>query len=168
MVYFVKKINILLISNLLKTFKIEDFLNNLTNILDKCIHCNLLLKAPAKNLIYIKKNGKNKILVDDTEVSNNSLLNSVKLIKEKDSPSSNINYDFLFKILLIGDRNIGKASIIVLFIEDFFKEDIQSTIGNDFKVILLELEPDTYENMQILDTFYSQRFKLLTIPFIKS
>ena len=126
------------------------------------------LKPQQKKLIYIKKNGKNKILVDDAEVSNNSLLNSVKLIKEKDSPSLNINYDFLFKILLIGDRNIGKTSIIVLFIEDFFKEDIQSTIGNDFKFILLELEPDTYGKMQILNNSYSQRFKLLNIPFIKS
>ena len=128
----------------------------------------MLLKTTAKKIIYIKKNSKNKILVNDAEVSNNSLLNSVKLIKEKDSLSSNINYDFLFKISLIGDSNIGKASIIVLFIEDFFKEDIQSTIGNDFKVILLELEPETSGKMQILDTSYSKRFKLLTIPFIKS
>ena len=117
---------------------------------------------------YIKKNSQNRILVDNAEVSNHSLSNSVKIIKGKDSPSSNINYDFLFKISLIGDRNIGKTPIIVLFIEDFFKEDIQPNIGNDFKVILLELEPDTSGKMQILDNSYSQRFKLLTIPFIKS
>ena len=118
--------------------------------------------------VYIKKNHKKRNLVDDVEVSNNSPSSSVKIIKGKDTPSSNINYDFLFKISLIGDSNVGKTSIILRFIDDFFKDDTQSTIGIDFKVVSLELEPDIYGKMQIWDTCGSERFKSLTTSFIKS
>ena len=163
------------------TFKIEDFLNydsNGNTELNKYLkyrnrksnHCNLILKTPNKKTksVYIKKNRKNRNLVDDVEVSNNSLSNSVKILKGKDNPSSNINYDFLFKISLIGDSNVGKTSIIVRFIDDYFKDDTQSTIGIDFKVVSLELEPDIYGKMQIWDTCGSERFKSLTTSFIKS
>ena len=41
------------------------------------------------------------------------------------------DYDHLFKLLLIGDSNVGKSSILVRFTDDDFDEDQSATIGNE-------------------------------------
>lgn len=38
-------------------------------------------------------------------------------------------YDFLFKLLLIGDSGVGKTCILVRFSEDAFNSTFISTIG---------------------------------------
>ena len=38
-------------------------------------------------------------------------------------------YDFLFKILLIGDDSVGKTSILQRFVEGSFTLDTIATIG---------------------------------------
>ena len=40
------------------------------------------------------------------------------------------NYDFLFKLLLIGDSGVGKTEILVRFSEDAFNSTFIPTIGN--------------------------------------
>ena len=110
----------------------------------------MLLKTPKENkTVYIKKNSQNWILVDNAEVPNHSLSNSVKIIKGKDSPSSNINYDFLFKISLIGDRNTGKTSIQGRYIVNNWNRFF------DYKVGLLELVLDIYGKINIWDTSWN-------------
>jgi small GTP-binding protein len=104
------------------------------------------------------------------EKDNNS--SSIKITKQKqltnNNSSNDINYDYLFKIALIGDSATGKTSILLRFVDDFFTEDTKSTIGIDFKFVSLELEPNIYGKMQIWDTCGSERFKSLTTSFIKS
>jgi small GTP-binding protein len=77
------------------------------------------------------------------------------------------NYDYLFKISLIGDSGIGKTSILLRFTDNVFKDDTQSTIGVDFKIVSVNLN-NSFIKMQIWDTCGSERFKGLTSSFIKS
>ena len=44
-------------------------------------------------------------------------------------------YDFLFKLLLIGDSGVGKTCILVRFSEDAFNSTFISTIGETASVI---------------------------------
>jgi GTPase SAR1 family protein len=37
-----------------------------------------------------------------------------------------------FKILLIGDGNVGKSSLLLRFADDSFREDYMVTVGVDF------------------------------------
>ena len=41
-------------------------------------------------------------------------------------------YDFLFKLLLIGDSGVGKTCILVRFSEDAFNSTFISTIGEEY------------------------------------
>jgi hypothetical protein len=41
-------------------------------------------------------------------------------------------YDFLFKILLIGNSGVGKSALIMRFADDIFHTSFASTIGVDF------------------------------------
>lgn len=44
-------------------------------------------------------------------------------------------YDYLFKLLLIGDSGVGKTSILFRFSEDAFNISFISTIGKYFQSI---------------------------------
>ena len=42
------------------------------------------------------------------------------------------DFDFLFKIVLIGDSGVGKTNILSQFIKKEFSEDNKPTIGVEF------------------------------------
>ena len=45
-------------------------------------------------------------------------------------------YDYLFKLLLIGDSGVGKTCVLFRFSEDAFNSTFISTIGNVLRVIV--------------------------------
>lgn len=58
---------------------------------------------------------------------------------------SNVNnrYDYLFKLLLIGDSGVGKSCLLLRFADDTYTESYISTIGVDFKIRTIELDGKT-------------------------
>ena len=52
-------------------------------------------------------------------------------------------YDFLFKLLLIGDSGVGKTSLMLSYTEGVFSSSYISTIGIDFKVRTLDIDGST-------------------------
>jgi small GTP-binding protein len=111
-----------------------------------------------------------EILNQGIELPKEGPSNSIKILKKDKHGDvlSNISYNYLFKVSLIGDSSTGKTSILLRFIDNCFTEDTKSTIGVDFKIVSLELEPKIYAKMQIWDTCGSERFKSLTSSFIKT
>ena len=122
------------------------------------------------NINDIKKEEPQEMQNNGIEIPNNIPSKSIKILKKDKHGEvlSNISYSYLFKVSLIGDSSTGKTSILLRFIDDYFTEDTKSTIGVDFKLVSLELEPKIYAKMQIWDTCGSERFKSLTSSFIKT
>ena len=50
------------------------------------------------------------------------------------------NFDFLFKIVLIGDANVGKTCIVQRFKYGTFVEKHSSTIGVDFTLKTIDID----------------------------
>ena len=46
----------------------------------------------------------------------------------------NQEYDYLIKVLLLGDSGTGKSSLILRYTDDTFNSSLVSSIGVDFKV----------------------------------
>jgi len=44
------------------------------------------------------------------------------------------DYDYLIKLLLIGDSGVGKSCLLLRFSEDTFTSSFITTIGIDFKI----------------------------------
>ena len=45
----------------------------------------------------------------------------------------NKDYDYLFKLVLIGDAGVGKSCFLLRFADDTFNESYIATIGVDFR-----------------------------------
>jgi Ras-related protein Rab-1A len=43
------------------------------------------------------------------------------------------NYDYIFKIIIVGSSAVGKTSILLRFADDSFEEIYVSTLGVDFR-----------------------------------
>ncbi|EDL90834.1 RAB8A, member RAS oncogene family, isoform CRA_d [Rattus norvegicus] len=72
-------------------------------------------------------------------------------------------YDYLFKLLLIGDSGVGKTCVLFRFSEDAFNSTFISTIGIDFKIRTIELDGKRIK-LQIWDTAGQERFRTITTP----
>ena len=46
--------------------------------------------------------------------------------------SGDQEYDYLFKLLLIGNSSVGKSSLLFRFVENTWDENFVPTIGVDF------------------------------------
>jgi len=50
------------------------------------------------------------------------------------------SFDFLFKIILVGDSDVGKTCVVQSFKTGVFAENQQNTIGVDFTVRTLDVD----------------------------
>ena len=60
-------------------------------------------------------------------------------------------YDYLFKLLLIGDSGVGKSCLLLRFADDTYTESYISTIGVDFKIRTIELDGKTVKLQIVRD-----------------
>ncbi len=80
--------------------------------------------------------------------------------------STNQEYDYLFKLLLIGDSGVGKSCILLRFADDTYTESFISTIGVDFKIRTIEVEGKVIK-LQIWDTAGQERFRTITSSYYR-
>ncbi|KAJ2233449.1 Rab GTPase ypt31, partial [Coemansia sp. RSA 455] len=65
--------------------------------------------------------------------------------------ASNDEYDFLFKIVLIGDSGVGKSNLLSRFTRNEFNLESKSTIGVEFATRSIQVDSKTIK-AQIWDT----------------
>jgi len=75
-------------------------------------------------------------------------------------------YDYLIKLLLIGDSGVGKSCLLLRFADDTFTPSFISTIGIDFKIRTIELDGKRIK-LQIWDTAGQERFRTITTAYYR-
>jgi Ras-related protein Rab-1A len=70
-------------------------------------------------------------------------------------------YDYLFKVLIVGNSAVGKSSIVTRFSEDEYQPTYITTIGVDFKVRTFKVD-DKVVKVQLWDTAGQERFRAIT------
>ena len=75
-------------------------------------------------------------------------------------------YEFIFKVLLLGNSNVGKSSLFLRFVDDIWNDTFVPTIGVDFKIKTLEIDGKNIK-MQIWDTAGQERFKNIIASYYK-
>ncbi|XP_066524679.1 ras-related protein Rab-19 [Hoplias malabaricus] len=75
--------------------------------------------------------------------------------------------DFLFKIIFIGDSNVGKTCVIHSFKSGEFRDKHHNTIGVDFTVHSMDIDGKKVK-LQIWDTAGQERFRTITQSYYRS
>ena len=82
------------------------------------------------------------------------------------SKSSDQDYEFIFKVLLLGNSNVGKSSLFLRFVDDIWNDTFVPTIGVDFKIKTFEIDSKKIK-MQIWDTAGQERFKNIIASYYR-
>ena len=75
--------------------------------------------------------------------------------------SEGAGYDYVFKLLVIGDSDVGKTNVLLKFCEDSFTNVHLTTIGIDFKIKNIDINGKKLR-LQIWDTAGQERYKTIT------
>ncbi|CCE62978.1 hypothetical protein TPHA_0D03430 [Tetrapisispora phaffii CBS 4417] len=76
------------------------------------------------------------------------------------------DYDYLFKIVLIGDSGVGKSNLLSRFTTNDFNLESKSTIGVEFATRTIEVENKKIK-AQIWDTAGQERYRAITSAYYR-
>ncbi|XP_029308201.1 ras-related protein Rab-42b [Cottoperca gobio] len=77
-------------------------------------------------------------------------------------------WQYQFRIIMLGDSTVGKSSLLKRYTEDMFLESINQTVGVDFYVHFLEVEPGVRVKLQFWDTAGQERFRSVTRSYYRN
>ncbi|KAH9742943.1 ras-related protein RABA1a [Citrus sinensis] len=75
-------------------------------------------------------------------------------------------YDYLFKLVLIGDSGVGKSNLLSRFTKNEFNLESKSTIGVEFATRSLRIDNKVVK-AQIWDTAGQERYRAITSAYYR-
>jgi Ras-related protein Rab-11A len=76
------------------------------------------------------------------------------------------DYDYLFKVVLIGDSGVGKSNLLSRFTRNEFCLESKSTIGVEFATRSIQVDSKTIK-AQIWDTAGQERYRAITSAYYR-
>ncbi|GAB2298627.1 Ras- protein RABA1f [Dionaea muscipula] len=76
------------------------------------------------------------------------------------------DYDYLFKVVLIGDSGVGKSNLLSRFTRNEFSLESKSTIGVEFATRSIRVD-DKIVKAQIWDTAGQERYRAITSAYYR-
>lgn len=81
-------------------------------------------------------------------------------------PKPEDDYDYLFKVVLIGDSGVGKSNLLSRFTRNEFCLESKSTIGVEFATRSIQVDGKTIK-AQIWDTAGQERYRAITSAYYR-
>uniref|UniRef100_A0A8B9T972 RAB42, member RAS oncogene family n=1 Tax=Anas platyrhynchos TaxID=8839 RepID=A0A8B9T972_ANAPL len=73
-----------------------------------------------------------------------------------------------FRVIMLGDSTVGKSSLLRRYTEGVFLDAVNQTVGVDFYVQFVELEPGLRVKLQFWDTAGQERFRSVTRSYYRN
>ena len=81
--------------------------------------------------------------------------------------NSSIETDLVYKILLLGDSEVGKSCFLMRYSDDVFVDNYITTIGLDYKLKYIQLESGETIKVQLWDTAGQDRYRTIAKNYYK-
>src|SRR3990167_615667 len=78
-----------------------------------------------------------------------------------------MEYEHLFKLVMLGDSGVGKTSLLVRYTDDSFAESFINTIGVDYKIRTVVINEKIIK-LQIWDTAGQERFRTIASSYFRN
>ena len=82
------------------------------------------------------------------------------------APRADDDYDYLFKVVIIGDSGVGKSNLLSRFTRNEFHLDSKSTIGVEFATRSIQHDGKVIK-AQIWDTAGQERYRAITSAYYR-
>eukprot|EP00455_Lapot_gusevi_P035297 TRINITY_DN3908_c0_g2_i2.p1 TRINITY_DN3908_c0_g2~~TRINITY_DN3908_c0_g2_i2.p1 ORF type:complete len:210 (+),score=63.78 TRINITY_DN3908_c0_g2_i2:112-741(+) len=82
------------------------------------------------------------------------------------TPAQKRDFDYLFKIVVIGDSGVGKSNLLLRFADDTFIDSYITTIGVDFRFRTVHINQKAVK-LQIWDTAGQDRYRTINAAFYR-
>ncbi|XP_009095778.1 ras-related protein Rab-39B-like [Serinus canaria] len=77
-------------------------------------------------------------------------------------------WQYQFRVIMLGDSTVGKSSLLQRYTEGIFLDTVNQTVGVDFYVQFVELEPGLQVKLQFWDTAGQERFRSVTRSYYRN
>ncbi|XP_023796836.1 ras-related protein Rab-39B-like [Cyanistes caeruleus] len=77
-------------------------------------------------------------------------------------------WQYQFRVIMLGDSTVGKSSLLQCYTEGVFLDTVNQTVGVDFYVQFVELEPGLQVKLQFWDTAGQERFRSVTRSYYRN
>ncbi|XP_065600608.1 ras-related protein Rab-42 [Cyrtonyx montezumae] len=77
-------------------------------------------------------------------------------------------WHYQFRVIMLGDSTVGKSSLLRRYTEGVFLDAVNQTVGVDFYVQFVELEPGVQVKLQFWDTAGQERFRSITRSYYRN
>ncbi len=74
---------------------------------------------------------------------------------------------YAFKVIIVGDSNVGKTTVVHRFLHDEFKSDVHLTVGVDFGIRVVQVG-DIRIKLQIWDTAGQEMYKSIAAAYYRN
>ena len=78
-----------------------------------------------------------------------------------------LQYDHLYKIIIIGDTSVGKTALLSKYLKGVFPTSPLSTVATEFATKIIQIKEGGYIKAQIWDTAGQEKYKSITYPHYK-
>ena len=79
-----------------------------------------------------------------------------------------MNYEYIFKYIIIGDSGVGKSCLLLHFLENTFKSNHEATIGVEFGTKVITIQNNVNVKLQVWDTAGQDAFKSITRSYYRN
>ena len=93
--------------------------------------------------------------------SNSEILNTYEDLGIK------LQYDHLYKIIIIGDTSVGKTALLSKYLKGVFPTSPLSTVATEFATKIIQIKEGGYIKAQIWDTAGQEKYKSITFHHYK-
>ena len=80
------------------------------------------------------------------------------------------NFLYQFRVIVVGDRSVGKSALILRFTEDIYRDVTDTTVGVDFYAKFMSVDEDSFKRikLQLWDTAGQERYRAITRSYYKN
>ncbi|XP_076121481.1 RAB3D, member RAS oncogene family, b isoform X2 [Alosa pseudoharengus] len=93
-------------------------------------------------------------------------VNDSRVQQPSQKDAADQNFDYMFKLLIIGNSSVGKTSFLFRYADDSFTSAFVSTVGIDFKVKTV-FRNNKRIKLQIWDTAGQERYRTITTAYYR-